>query len=423
MNASGGRLNVLIDARFQSGIGGVEQFVIGLATGLRTLPDDATAFVFLGYDRQTAWLEPHLGERLRLVTTPPPKPRRARLKEALPRAAQVYDALRAARTRAIGDRRPVQTLPPTPEIVVRERPDVIHFTWPVGFRTTTPSIYHPWDLQHRHLPQFFTARQRAERDLLYSAMSHQASTVCVATEWGKRDVISELGLPKEKVIVVPVDGATAAYAPVSSAVVARVRNGLNDLGVPGPFAFFPAQTWPHKNHARLFAALAVLRKRGVRVPLICSGRHNEFFPQVERAARDAQVSDQVTFLGFVPPDHLQSLYALARLLVFPSLFEGWGFPVTEAMRAGVPVACSNVTSLPENASGAALLFDPTSVDDIADAMERLWTNESLRRELGDAGRRRAAEFSWERTARTFCDHYQLIAARTSARTRDALAHD
>ena len=84
------------------------------------------------------------------------------------------------------------------------------------------------------------------------------------------------------------------------------------------------------------------------------------------------VSDQVAFLGFVPPDHLQSLYALTRLLIFPSLFEGWGFPVTEAMRAGVPVACSNATSLPEQAAGSALLFDPTNVEEIAEAVERIW---------------------------------------------------
>ncbi len=215
-------------------------------------------------------------------------------------------------------------------------------------------------------------------------------------------------------MVVPVDAPTAAYAPSSAVVVERVRTNLDELGIPETFAFYPAQTWAHKNHARLFAALALLRKRGVRVPLVCSGHRNEFFPQVERAAREAGVSDQVAFLGFVPPDHLQSLYALTRLLIFPSLFEGWGFPVTEAMRAGVPVACSNATSLPEQAAGSALLFDPTNVEEIAEAVERIWVNDSLRRELSDAGRRRAAEFSWEETARIFCDHYHLLAARPSS---------
>jgi glycosyltransferase involved in cell wall biosynthesis len=192
-------------------------------------------------------------------------------------------------------------------------------------------------------------------------------------------------------------------------VVERVRKDLDSLDVPGAFAFFPAQTWAHKNHARLFSALGLLRKRGMRVPLVCSGHRNDFFPTVERAARESGVSDQVTFLGFVPEDDLQSLYALARLLVFPSLFEGWGFPVTEAMRVGLPVACSNVTSLPEQTAGAALLFDPTDIEEIADAVERLWVDESLRRRLGDAGRRRAGEFSWEQTARRFSDHYRLLA--------------
>ena len=410
MNASPRHLTVLIDARLQLGVdGGIAQFVVGLASGLRAIGDSNATFLFLGYEGQTAWLEPHLGERSRLVTTAPRDRWRSRLKEALPPTAKAYDAFRAVKARAIADRDPMQGLLPAPEAVVRERPDVIHFAWQGGFRTATPSIYHPWDLQHQHLPEFFTARQRAERDLLFSGMARQATMVCVATEWGKRDFVARLGLPQEKVIVVPVDAATAAYRPPPPTEVERVRKGLDDLDVPGAFAFFPAQTWAHKNHARLFSALELLRKRGVAVPLVCSGHRNEFFPRVERAARDAGVSEQVTFLGFVPTDDLQSLYALARLLVFPSLFEGWGFPVTEAMRAGLPVACSNVTSLPEQTAGAALLFDPTNVEEIADAVERLWVDESLRRRLSDAGRTRAAEFSWETTARTFCDHYRFLA--------------
>ena len=143
---------------------------------------------------------------------------------------------------------------------------MIHFAWQGGFRTTSPSIYHPWDLQHQRLPQFFTARQRAERDLLYSAMARRGTTVCVPTKWGKRDVVARLGLSEEKVMVVPVDAPTAAYAPSSAVVVERVRTSLNELGIPETFWFYPAQTWAHKNHSRLFAALALLRNAALGYP-------------------------------------------------------------------------------------------------------------------------------------------------------------
>jgi glycosyltransferase involved in cell wall biosynthesis len=132
---------------------------------------------------------------------------------------------------------------------------------------------------------------------------------------------------------------------------------------------------------------------------------------VEARARELGIHETTWFPGFVSPVELRGLYSLSRALVFPSRFEGFGLPVCEAFAAGVPVASSDATGLPEVVGDAGLLFDPGEAEAIADAIERLWTDQGLRDELAERGRRRAAEFSWDRTARLFRAHYRSLAGK------------
>jgi glycosyltransferase involved in cell wall biosynthesis len=111
---------------------------------------------------------------------------------------------------------------------------------------------------------------------------------------------------------------------------------------------------------------------------------------------------------------LRGLYELATALVFPSRFEGWGLPVCEAFSAGLPVASSSSTGLPDLVGDAGLIFDPDSTDQIADAVQRLWTDERLRRDLAERGRKRSELFSWDRTARMFRAHYRRIGGQSLA---------
>ena len=143
-------------------------------------------------------------------------------------------------------------------------------------------------------------------------------------------------------------------------------------------------------------------------PLVCSGHLNELYPKLERRAEELGLGDKVSFVGFVEPLQLRCLYELATGVIFPSRFEGWGMPVTEAFSLGVPVACSNVTSLPEVAGDAALLFDPNSAEEMADAAWSLWTDPELRARLIERGRR-ARKLSFEQPTRTFRAHYRRIA--------------
>jgi glycosyltransferase involved in cell wall biosynthesis len=407
-------LRVCVDARLTSGqAGGVEQAVIGLATGLSALTDGDEQYLFHAGD----WIDPYLSGPCRRLTTtttttttaaaagPASRPR---LRTRVARVARRL--LPAAATRAVDrlrDRGPV--VPRSDGTLEAAGVDLVHFTHAPAFLTAVPSLYQPWDLQHRHLPQFFTAREYQSRELCYRAFCDQAAAVAVATSWGRRDLLEQFGLPPDKVIVVPAAAPTTAYAPPDPDAMAAAQR-QHDL--PDAFVYFPAQTWPHKNHLTLLAALRLLRDQdGLVVPLVCSGFQTDFFPTIAARAAELGLGPQVRFLGFVDPPVVRCLYRLCRALVFPSKFEGWGLPVTEAFHAGVPVACSSAACLPDQAGGAALVFDPDDPAAIAAAVRQLWTEPATRDDLARRGRARVATFSWDLTARLYRAHYRRLAGR------------
>jgi glycosyltransferase involved in cell wall biosynthesis len=390
-------LKVCIDARLPGGLfGGVEQVVIGLAAGLSKLGDGDEEYLFLVHPDHDAWLEPYLSGPCRALHTrmdhPGQRgPRRIRqaLRERLP-----PDGLRRAVIASDG----------TAE---RAGADVIHFAIQEAFTTEIPSLYQPHDLQHLHLPELFGRRFRRRREIVYRTHCERATLVGAMTSWGKRDLIRHYALSEEKVAVIPWGSILWEYPAPSEEEIARLRSTLE---IDGPFLLYPAQTWAHKNHERLFEALALLRRRDrLEIPLVCPGKRNRHYRPLRHRARDLGIDDLLRFPGFVPPVELRAMYETARALVFPSLFEGWGLPVSEAFAAGLPVACSNVTSLPDLAGDAALLFDPREPEQIAERVLRLWTDETLREELAARGRERSEEFSFDHTARLLRAHYRRIA--------------
>ena len=169
-----------------------------------------------------------------------------------------------------------------------------------------------------------------------------------------------------------------------------------------PFVLYAGNIKPHKNVDRLIEAFALLRQRGYTdVRLLLIGDDISRYSSLRRLVHRHQLHQQVRFLGFVSVDTLAALYRLARVFVFPSLYEGFGLPPLEAMANGTPVITSNVSSLPEVVGDAALLIDPLDATSIADAMARVLTDADLRADLVRRGRERAKAFSWERSvART-----------------------
>ena len=402
-------LRVVLDARVWDGAsGGVQQWILGLATAFSSLEPTGDEYLFLVNAGRESWLTPFVSGACRIVATTAPEHRPSSRSEIRARAAARFPAVRSVWRRVKAARSRPFSLPISDGTVERLEADVVHFTFQEAFVTAIPSLYQPWDLQHLHLPEFFSARERARRELSYRAFCAQATLVVTATRWVKQDLIAQYGLPGERIAVVNVPPVTRAYPDTTPEAIAALRQRHH---LPDRFVFFPAQTWPHKNHARLFQALGRLRADGLRVPLVCSGQPSERQPAVLRAAREAGIGDDVLFLGFVTPAEVEALYRSAHALVFPSLYEGWGLPIVEAFRAGLPVTCSSATSLPDLVGEAALVFDPYDVDAIASAIRRVWTDEALSGRLSVLGRQRVEDFSWHQTALTLRALYRRVAGR------------
>jgi len=401
------RLRIAIDARLTSGdVGGVEQVVIGLAHGLSELTDGDEEYLFLAYSDADLWLRPYMMNgpaRIVHVGRSGALALKRRIRATLPRLTRIWDHGRYK----FGSQS--VSAPRMDGVLEKLAAEVVHFPIQSAFLTDVPSIYHPHDLQHIHLPQFFSPAAHAAREIQYRTYCTQARIVAVSSSWVQQDVIRHYGLSAEKVKVIPLAPPLQAYIRPSEADLIALRRRY---ALPETFVLYAAQTWPHKNHLGLIDALAILReKHGLQVTLVSCGRQNEYFLRIKERIREFRLNDQVIFLGYIESNELYGLYQLSRAVVIPTFFEAASFPMWEAFHAGVPVSCSNVTSLPEQAGDAALLFDPHNPDEMAEAIRRLWTDESLRAQLVDRGHARLSRLSWNRTARIFRAHYRNIAGR------------
>lgn len=399
-------LRVCIDARVQGLPGGIAQVVVGLVKGLSSLTDGGEEYVFLVTPGNDRWVRPFLGGACRIVEAEPVLAKRARaagLLDRLPFARAAWE-----RFSPILGRR-TYAVPRSDGAIERLEPDVVHFPLQAGCLTDLPSIYQPHDLQHRHLPEFFPPRHRMTRDILMQTLCERASAVGVASTWVKEDLVSEFGLSPEKIAVIPLAPATAAYAEPSDDQVYECQRKYR---LPETFIFYPAHTFAHKNHIRLLEALAKLRRDcNATIPAVFSGGLTDFAQTVRRAAARLGLEEQTHFLGYVSETELRCLYRLCRAVVIPSLFEAASFPLWEAFQAGAACACSNVTSLPRQAGSAAVIFDPRNVSAIAEAVNRVVSDEPLRERLVAAGRASVDSFTWAKTARRYRTLYRILGTR------------
>jgi glycosyltransferase involved in cell wall biosynthesis len=271
-----------------------------------------------------------------------------------------------------------------------------------------PSVYNPHDLQHLQYPQYCSQQDLTFREVILPAACRFAHTVVVGSHWVKDDVIRRYRIDPDKIQIIPWAPPTQFFSEPSADHLAAVSRIYR---IERPFAIYTANTWPHKNHLRLLDALAHLRDtEGLIIRLVCTGALLEStWPQIEARLLELKLESQVRFLGHVPDADLRALYRLSQFLVLPTLYEADSNPIHEAWFEGVPVASSDVTALPDQVKDAGLLFDPRNVRAIADAMARLATDEALREELRQRGRRRMQDFSWERTAKAYRAVYRRAA--------------
>ena len=283
-----------------------------------------------------------------------------------------------------------------PAMARREGIELMH-----SFGTTTPlhgsfaRVVTVHDLIYDWYPDAFPAPARIGLKLLVPAGARRAHRVQVSSHATKQEVVERLKLPPEKIDVVHLG---LGMRDVPDPVPAGVLREKLDLG-DAPVLLTVNAALPHKNLARLLEALAVMETEPVLVLVGHAGRDSD---ALRSRAAELGLSGRVRMTGWLEDEELEGLYAMAAAFVYPSLHEGFGLPVLEAMRRGVAVACADATSLPEVAGDAALLFDPLDVDAIAAACDQLL------RDPGDYPRRgpeRAAQFGWDRTARAALESY------------------
>lgn len=287
--------------------------------------------------------------------------------------------------------------------------DVVHFVTQAAYLTKLPSIYQPHDLQHLHYPQFFTKSDFAQRERLYQAFCQQASYVCVQTEWTRRDVIRQYGFAEEKVVVIPWGSVFESY---ENPTTDDIEAAITKYQLPRHFFFFPAATWPHKNHEVIFRAIQILQREdgGAAPHVFFTGASTDHRRTLDKVAQDLGVSEQVHFLGFLTPGELQAIFRAATAMIYPSRFEGFGLPILEAFHARLPVLSSNATVLPEVGRNGALYFDPESPAELAVLMRAVLNKPELRRDLVEKGTLVLSQYAFSDTAAKFRTLYERTAA-------------
>jgi glycosyltransferase involved in cell wall biosynthesis len=222
------------------------------------------------------------------------------------------------------------------------------------------------------------------------------STACIAISAATRDdMVRMLGIPEKRIRVIYPGIDHSLFTLDNASDLERRRQLLARLDISGRFLLYVGDSEPRKNLQRVLAALAGIPAD---IKLVLAGKRAPTDRRLQSWIQELRLDGRVLTPGFVADSDLPLLYGAADAFIFPTLYEGFGFPLVEAMACGCPVITSNLSSMPEVAGGACLLVDPCSVDEIRAAIWQVTEDAALRQELTAAGLRRAADFSWERSA-------------------------
>lgn len=277
------------------------------------------------------------------------------------------------------------------------------------FDVSIPSVINIPDIQHEYYPQFFDANQLSWRKTTYQASALRTNAVLTLSEFSRASMIEKFGLPAHQVHAIHLDSAHEFSLPYDAAMNQRVKQ---KYALPDHYGFYPANTWWHKNHVSLLSAIAHLRDvHQVRIHMVFTGAPQEAHGQVMRSIAEHHLENQITWLDYIPQNEMPYVFRNAYFLCFPSLFEGFGIPLVEAMRTELPIVCSNSGSIPEIVGEAALQFDPVSPEDIAKKIVEVH-DVNTRQSLIKKGMAQASRFSWAKCAQQTLSVLHRVAGRS-----------
>lgn len=296
-----------------------------------------------------------------------------------------------ARSRVEWVRGEQQHLPP---LAARQGCDLVHSlasTAPLRGRFVRVTTIH--DLNYRLVPEAHFGFRSLGMRMLVPASARRSHQIIAISRSTAHDIQTHLGVAADKIDVVPQGVSQRSSAAATPEPRLRTKLGLGERRI----LLSVSAKRPHKNLLRLLAAHARLCP-GTRPVLVIPGYSTPHEQELIQRAHDLGTTEHVRFPTWVERSDLDGLYAAAAAFVFPSLYEGFGLPILEAMARGVPVACSDRSSLPEVAGDAALLFNPLDEDAIRGALERILGDPGLAERMREAGRKQAGRFSWDATA-------------------------
>lgn len=259
----------------------------------------------------------------------------------------------------------------------------------LAYQIPVPSLVTIFDLMHRYEPHFpeVAAYGRARRrDRHYKNICRWAKGILVDSEIGKQHVIESYSIKREKVHILPY---IPPYYIYSSKSVGDFNSRWN---LPPKFLFYPAQFWEHKNHKGLINAIRILKPELPDLKLVLVGSKKNAYKSVLKLVKDSNLVNDIIFLDFVPNEDMPEFYRHARALIMPTFFGPTNIPPLEAFALGCPVAVSKIYAMPEQLGDAALYFNPSSEEEIATAIRRLWCDDELCHSLISKGFAKAKEY-------------------------------
>ena len=293
---------------------------------------------------------------------------------------------------------------------LRKRPRIDAFLWTnyLGeFSRDYKSLITIHDMAHHYYPHYVCPGQDVNLPRYLKSYASRADLILCISENTRKDVINILGVPEEKVWV--------TYMGVSKVFCFnRDENLLNDFrkryGLPERFILFVGTIEPRKNLVKLVEACNLLYKRDkIKEPLVIVGGKGWKNKQLYELIRKLKIEDRIISPGYVSDSELSMFYNAATVFAYPSLYEGFGIPVVEAMACGVPVVTSNVSSLPEVAGDAAILVNPEDPEEIASGIYKIMTDEGLYKNLQESGFKQASKFTWESCAKKTLEAISYVA--------------
>ncbi|MFC1687810.1 glycosyltransferase family 4 protein [Patescibacteria group bacterium] len=301
-----------------------------------------------------------------------------------------------------------------PRLLSQQKLDLVHFPHfnvPVFFKGKFIVTIHDLILTHYPTirastlsPILYMFKHRAYKYVITKAVK-KAQKILTVSEFTKNDIIKHFHLTDPSRVAVTYEGVDIPNDIISND---EKDNLLKRFTITKPYVLYVGNVYPHKNLEKFIKAFKDIITRDKDLLFVLVGKEDYFFKRLRAQVERTDLSKNIVFTGFVTDSELFTLYANARLFVFPSLYEGFGLPPLEAMSAGTPVVASRATSIPEVCGDAAVYFDPNNIYDMIQSVERVLTDEALRQNLIQNGKKRIQDFHWDTMARETLDVYQTI---------------